>query len=101
MSAAHETLVAGGPPPLQTVPVWDVLVRVFHWSLVPLFALPSLSGEHAGQVHVIAGYAIAGLLALRILWGFVGPPRARFSDFVRPPAVALAYLREALVMRAR
>ena len=59
-----------------------------------------MTGDDAGQVHVAAGYAIAGLIALRIVWGFVGPRHARFSNFVRSPGEVLAYLRDAALFRA-
>ncbi len=101
MSIVHETPIAGGALPSASVPVWDLFVRVFHWSLVGLFAVAYLSGEHAGRVHVLAGYTIAGLLALRIAWGCIGPRHARFSDFVRPPGVVVAHVRDAMLLRAR
>lgn len=103
MSAIDDTLAvgAGGATPPATVEVWDPFVRVFHWSLVMLFAIAFLTGDEAERVHIAAGYAIAGLLALRIAWGIVGPRHARFSDFVRPPRAALAHLRDALSLRAR
>ena len=40
-------------------------------------------------MHVAVGYAIAGLVAARIVWGFIGARHACFSDFVRPPVETL------------
>ncbi len=60
-----------------------------------------VTGDEIEKVHIAAGYAIAGLLALRIVWGFVGPRHARFTDFVRSPREALSYMRDALLLRAR
>jgi len=71
---------------VPTVPVWDAFVRVFHWSLVGLFALAFATGDEIEWLHLTAGYAIAALIALRVAWGFVGPRHARFGDFFRPPA---------------
>lgn len=85
----------------DTVYVWDPIVRVFHWSLVGAFALAYLTGEDWLDLHVIAGYWIAGLIALRVIWGFVGPGHARFSDFVRGPSSALRYLYDAVRLRAK
>ena len=31
------------------------------------------TGDEIEKVHVAAGYTIAGLVATRIVWGFVGP----------------------------
>lgn len=75
------------------VRVWDPLVRVFHWSLVVAFAIAWLTADE-GQVHEIAGYTVAGLVAFRLVWGFVGSRYARFAQFLRGPATTLAYLRD-------
>ena len=100
MSTVDNTIGAGGVTPSATVKVWDPLVRVFHWSLATLFLAAYLTGEDAGQVHIAAGYAIAGLIALRIVWGFVGPRHARFGNFVRSPREVLVYLRDVALLRA-
>ncbi len=103
MSAIDDTLAvgAGGATPPATVKVWDPFVRVFHWSLVMLFAIAFLTGDEAERVHIAAGYGIAALLALRIVWGFVGPRHARFADFVRSPRATIAYVRDAITFRAK
>jgi cytochrome b len=100
VSIANHTIEAGGVTPPATVKVWDLFVRVFHWSLVSLFVVAYATGDEIEQVHVATGYAIAGLLVLRVAWGFVGPRYARFSNFVRPPREVLSYLRAMILMRA-
>ncbi|MDA9422082.1 MULTISPECIES: cytochrome b/b6 domain-containing protein [Bradyrhizobium] len=100
MSAIHDTTVAASEKPPAAVKVWDPFVRVFHWSLAGLFLLAYATGDEMENVHVAAGYTIAGLVALRIVWGFVGPRHARFSDFVRSPRAVLAYMRDVAMLRA-
>jgi cytochrome b len=100
MSIEKDTTGAGGAKPPATVKVWDLFVRLFHWSLVGLFAVAYATGDEVERVHIAAGYAIAALLALRVVWGFVGPHHARFSNFVRPPGEVLAYLRGMFLFRA-
>lgn len=81
---------------IQRVQVWDLPVRIFHWGLVAAFAVAYLSAEEVESVHHIAGYTALGLVAFRLLWGFVGGRHARFADFVPRPAALAAYLRAAL-----
>ncbi len=94
-------LVSGSDAPAAaTVKVWDPLVRVFHWSLVALFALAFATGDEIERVHIIAGYGVMALIAVRLLWGLAGSRHARFTDFVRGPATVLAYLRDTVSGRA-
>lgn len=91
---------AGGVTPPATVKVWDIFVRIFHWSLATLFLTAYVTADEIERVHTAAGYGIAGLIALRVIWGFVGPHHARFSSFVRSPREALHYLRDVALLRA-
>jgi cytochrome b len=75
-------------------PVWDLPVRLFHWSVVLLIALSWWSAEKSfDRVHFWSGHGLLFLLVFRILWGFAGSSTARFATFVRGPATILAYLR--------
>jgi cytochrome b len=84
-----------GPAQTRKVLVWDAPVRVFHWLMVLSFAVAYLTAESERWrlVHVTLGYTMAGLVAFRLLWGFVGTRHARFASFVRGPAAVLGYLR--------
>ena len=93
---APAQMIVSKPP----VRVWDAFVRIFHWSLVALFIIAFLTGDEIEGVHIAAGYAIAGLVALRIAWGFVGSRHARFSDFVKSRSETLDYMRKAVRGRA-
>lgn len=75
--------------------VWDAPTRVFHWLMVLSFAGAYLTAEddHWRLVHVTLGYTMAGLVAFRIVWGFIGTRHALFTDFVRGPNAAMRYLR--------
>ncbi len=75
-----------------TVPVWDPLVRLFHWTVVAGCVLNLFVVEDGGLAHKVIGYAVAAALAIRLVWGFVGTPHARFSDFVPTPSRLAAYL---------
>lgn len=82
----------------QTVTVWDVPTRLFHWTLVALMIVQWLTAESAGAMkfHVWGGYAVLTLVLFRLMWGFVGSDTARFSHFVRGPGAALAYVKALL-----
>lgn len=69
---------------MARIKVWDPFIRLFHWSLVILFAANSLVVDDDSKLHIWVGYAILGLVGLRSIWGFIGPRHARFADFPRP-----------------
>lgn len=75
------------------VRVWDLFVRIFHWTVVAAFAAAYLTEGKPLWLHLTAGFTVAGFVAARIVWGFVGPEHARFSDFVYRPAAVFGYLR--------
>ncbi len=80
--------------PGPEAPVWDLPVRLFHWSLVVLIGLSWWSAEQSfDRVHFWSGYGLLFLLLFRILWGFFGSSTARFASFVRGPSAVAAYLR--------
>jgi cytochrome b len=87
------------PNPLQqTVPVWDLPTRLFHWILVTLMIVQWLTAQSNGalQYHVWGGYAVLALVLFRLMWGFAGSDTARFSHFIRGPGAALDYVKALL-----
>ena len=80
-------------PRVATVPVWDPLVRVGHWTLAASVLVAYATGEHAGAWHERIGYVALAAAAIRIAWGFVGSPHARFGDFVTGPTRLRVYTR--------
>ena len=72
--------------------VWDPIVRIFHWSLVLSFAVAWFSSHSSETIHHWAGYVAAALILMRLVWGFLGTPYARFSQFGRHPATVARYL---------
>lgn len=76
-----------------TIRVWDLFVRLLHWSLLATFGICFLTQEEEYELHLLAGYFVLGLVLARIVWGFFGSRHARFRDFLYPPASVLTYLR--------
>lgn len=87
--------------PDGTLRVWDPVLRLFHWGLVFSFGLAWLTSHGSDTIHHAAGYAALALLAVRLVWGLVGPRYARFSQFVKGPGTVLAYLKDMLARREK
>lgn len=76
------------------VKVWDLPLRLFHWSLVAGFALAYVLAEfHVTDLHVLAGYFLTALVLFRLVWGFAGNQYARFKSFIFSPQETLAYVK--------
>jgi len=75
--------------------LWDLPTRFFHWLLVLLVAAAIITGQLGGNLmlwHGRLGVVLAGLLAFRLAWGFVGSTYARFCQFAPTPSRLRAYL---------
>ena len=80
----------------QRIKLWDLPTRIFHWTLVALVAAAIVTGQIGGNAivwHGRIGLALVGLIAFRIVWGFIGSTHSRFSSFFPTPPRVLAYLR--------
>lgn len=87
-------------PATARVAVWDLPVRLFHWSLVLLIALSWWSAKNDRlELHMYSGYAILTAVIFRLLWGVFGSSTARFSTFVHGPRAVIAYIRGGRVWR--
>lgn len=85
-------------PPRAALPpdimVWDPLLRLVHWSFALLIPAAWWTAEnHRWALHKRIGLVLLGLLAFRLLWGFIGPETARFAQFVKGPRAVIDHLR--------
>ncbi|MBS0598269.1 MAG: cytochrome b/b6 domain-containing protein, partial [Proteobacteria bacterium] len=74
---------------MQSVRIWDLPTRLFHWLLalavVAMLATGMIGGE-ALNLHMRIGYGVFALLLFRLAWGVVGGRWSRFASFVPTPA---------------
>lgn len=84
------------PSALKRIRLWDLPVRLFHWSLVVAVSFAIFTGLEGGDwmaLHSQAGLLIVGLLAFRLAWGFLGSTYARFATFLPSPGAIVSYLK--------
>lgn len=74
--------------------VWDIFVRIFHWSLVAAFSVAYYT--HASEwdrlTHTQAGYVAGFLLLARIAWGLCKTGYASFRSFPFSPVQAFKHV---------
>jgi cytochrome b len=82
---------------MQRIKLWDLPTRLFHWLLVAsiaaLFVTVKVEMDNGIVWHGRIGIFVVGLLAFRLVWGFVGSTYARFFQFFPTPAKVIAYLK--------
>jgi cytochrome b len=86
-------MTAATPAPPSAPPRrWDPIVKITHWTIVLAVLANALVIEEGSSPHIWVGYGLAAILGLRLLWGLVGPPEARFPAFWPSPRKALAHI---------
>jgi cytochrome b len=87
-----------------SVPVWDLGVRLFHWSLVVSVGICAYTGFLGPKnwlgIHLASGAAIAALIVWRLVWGQMGTKYARFRSFPLSISAAVRHSRDAAMGRA-
>ncbi|MBF8742185.1 cytochrome b/b6 domain-containing protein [Pseudomonas sp. NY15372] len=78
---------------MASVRLWDPLLRCCHWSLALVFFANSFFNEEGDDWHQWLGYYALACVAVRLVWGFVGPPSARWADFWPTPSRLAAHAR--------
>jgi cytochrome b len=78
---------------MDSINVWDIFVRIFHWALVGSMLGLYISAEEMQGVHIRLGYFVIGLVLARFVWGFIGTKHARFGDFLYKPSEIFRYLK--------
>lgn len=80
---------------------WDIVVRVTHWVVAGVVVANALFTKGGGTLHVWLGWIGMTFLAVRLVWGLVGSPEARFAAFPPRPVAALSHVNRALRGRVR
>ena len=76
--------------------IWDLPLRIFHWSFAFTVIGAWYTSEQEGELvnlHMQFGYVALGLLTFRVLWGVIGPKHARFSSFLPSPKQLISYIK--------
>lgn len=87
---------------MNTVKVYDPVLRLLHWLLVFLFIISFSIGKFVDDesflyaYHMLSGFLMVFLVIIRFFWGFIGSKYARFTHFKLDPAELLEYFRSLL-----
>jgi len=84
------------PKSKPVIRVWDLPTRLFHWLLatcvIGAFVTVKSGNPLWMEWHIKFGIVALALIAFRIIWGFVGPRYARFTQFIKSPATVRQYI---------
>lgn len=85
------------------IPIWDIWIRLFHWSLAIAVLFLLFSGEtNIGflEWHRQIGELVLTLIVFRLIWGVIGSSNARLSQLVCNPRHTVHHFLELLKGRA-
>ena len=77
-----------------SVKIWDLPLRIFHWSLAVLIVIMLVSANFGNfDLHITTGKIIVVLLVVRIAWGLFGSSNVRFSALFFKPRAYIDYIK--------
>ncbi len=79
------------------VKIWDIWLRLFHWTLAVTVIFLLLSGEFGWfffEGHKLAGEIVVLLIIFRCVWGVIGSSNARLGALIAHPKYAITHLRD-------
>lgn len=85
---------------MASVRVWPLSVRLLHLGLIAGVAAAWWTRHAADARHEWIGYAVLGVVTLRLLLGWAARGPVRFGHFVRGPALVWRYAGQVLRGRA-
>ena len=100
--AEHDLMPDTEIQPLEALKVWDLPVRVMHWTLVTSVVVLTVTGLYIADpfiiggtgpatgftmgmiraVHLATGWVFTTVLLARVAWAFRGNPWARWDQFI-------------------
>jgi cytochrome b len=86
---------------MNDIKVWDLFVRIFHWTIVVCFFIAYITEDEVMWLHELAGYTILVFVIARVLWGVVGTRFARFSNFIYKPSTVKQYFKDILHFKSK
>lgn len=92
---------------MNTILVWDIPNRIFHWafagSLTAAMTLGLLVDDEQPlfQWHMLFGIVAVFLLIVRLIWGVVGSRYSRFSSYPLHPRDVIEYLISAVASKTK
>lgn len=81
----------------KTIRIWDLWIRLFHWSLAATIVFLLVSGGTGWMFfkwHRTAGEIVLTLIMFRLLRGLFGSSNARILSLVNNPVKALTHIGE-------
>ena len=82
---------------MEKTRIWDIPVRLFHWTLLVLVSVSLYTGLTGGfdemEYHMLSGYAILSLVLFRLVWCFIGTTYARFATFIKGPGTIVEHIK--------
>ena len=84
---------------MQQNQAYDLPIRIFHWLFAGLFISAFIVAKNVDDdsivfvYHMIAGMLLVFSVFLRLIWGLVGSPTARFDAFQLSPRDLFSYFK--------